>query len=227
MQGIIIQGPTNYASQVANIYEGMNNVVWSTWIDEPKENIDLIKSKGIEVIQIAKPNTPGHLNINFQTLSTWAGVEYLKNKGVVEALKIRGDLKPNNIKLLLDILKNKPLSFLAICKPNARPLYYELEYIHTSFDFPVDLFLYGNLDNLEKCFNFQVEENTPIPPESLIAYSYFSNSGLKFDLSYEAFINNGILFFMKECLENNIEVEWLKNNINLIEYHSDLNLYNY
>ncbi len=32
---------------------------------------------------------------------------------------------------------------------------------------------------------------------------------------------------MKECLEHNIEIEWLKNNIKLIKYHSDLNLYNY
>jgi hypothetical protein len=227
MQGIIIQGPTNYASQVVSIYEDIDNVVWSTWIDEPKENIDLIKSKGIEVIQINKPNTPGYLNINFQTSSTWAGIEYLKNRGINEALKIRGDLKSNNIKLLLALLKNKPLSFLAICKPNVRPLYYELEYIHNSFDFPVDLFLYGNLNKLEKCFNFQIEENLTIPPESLIAYNYFSNLNLKFNLSYDTFINNGISFFMKECLENNIEVEWLKNNIKLVKYHSDLNLYNY
>jgi len=223
-QGIIIQGPTKYANDIIHLYEGINNVVWSTW---EGEDIELIQSKGIDVIQSTPPTIPGHLNVNYQTLSTYAGVKYLRDKGVTEALKIRGDLKPNNIKVLLDFLKDKPLSFLAICKPNIRPLYYELEYIHTSFDFPVDLFLYGSLDNLEKCFNFQVEENFPIPPEALIAYNYFSNSELKFDLSYNAFVNNGISFFMKECLEYNIEIEWLKNNIKLIKYHSDLNLYNY
>jgi hypothetical protein len=224
MQGIIIQGPTKYANEIIHLYEGIPNVVWSTW---EGEDIELIQSKGIDVIQSIPPTIPGHLNINYQTLSTYNGIKYLKSKGVTEALKIRGDLKPNNVKLLLDILKNKPLSFLAICKPGVRPLYYELEYTHTSFDFPVDLFLYGSLDNLEKCFNFQIDENLPIPPESLIAYNYFSNSGLKFDLSYDAFISNGISFFMKECLEHNIKVEWLKNNIKLIKYHSDLNLYNY
>ncbi len=224
MQGIIIQGPTKYANEVAHLYEGIPNVVWSTW---EGEDIELIKSKGIETIQSQPPLTPGYLNINYQTVSTYAGIKYLKDKGITEALKIRGDLKPNNIKLLLNILKGKSLSFLAICKPDTRSLYYELEYVHTSFDFPVDLFLYGNLDNLEKCFNFQIEESIPIPPESLITYNYFCNSGLKFNLSYETFICNGISFFMRECLENNIKIEWLKNNFELIKYHSDLNLYNY
>lgn len=224
MQGIIIQGPTKYANEVAHLYEGIPNVVWSTW---EEEDVDLIKSKNIKVIQSLPPTFPGYLNINYQTLSTYNGIKYLRSKGVTEALKIRGDLKPNNVKLLLNILKDKPLSFLAICKPDVRPLYYELEYTHTSFDFPVDLFLYGSLDNLEKCFNFQIDENLPIPPESLIAYNYFSNSGLEFNLSYDTFINNGISFFMKECLENNIKIEWLKNKWDLIEYSSNKNWYNY
>jgi hypothetical protein len=224
MQGVIIQGPTQYAKEIIHLYEGIPNVVWSTW---EGEDVELIKSKNIEVIQSTLPKFPGHLNINYQTLSTYAGVEYLKNKGVTEALKIRGDLKPNNVKLLLEILKNKPLSFLAICKPDVRPLYYELEYTHTSFDFPVDLFLYGNLDNLEKCFNFQVEDNKPIPPESLIAYSYFINSNLEFKLDYDTFIKNNISFFMNDCLKNNIKMEWLKHGWDLIEYSSNKNWYNY
>jgi len=224
MQGIVIQGPTNYAKEIAHLYEGIPNVVWSTW---EGEDVEYIKSKGIDVVQSVPPTFGGHLNINYQTTSTYAGIEYLKNKGVTEALKIRGDLKPNNVKLLLEILKGKPLSFLAICKPQVRGIYYELGYIHDSFDFPVDLFLYGNIENLEKCFNFQMEENLNIPPEALIAYSYFSNSNLEFKLYYRTFIDNGITFFMNECLENNIKVEWLKNKFDLIKYHSDKALYNY
>jgi len=224
MQGIVIQGPTKYAKEIAHLYEGIPNVIWSTW---EGEDVEYIKSKGINVVQSTPPTFGGHLNINYQTVSTYAGIEYLKNKGVTEALKIRGDLKPNNIKLLLKILKGKPLSFLAICKPNVREMYYELEYIHDSFDFPVDLFLYGSIENLEKCFNFQIEYNLNIPPEALIAYSYFSNSDLEFKLNYPTFIDNGITFFMNECLENNIKVDWLKNEFDLIKYHSDKALYNY
>jgi hypothetical protein len=227
MQGVIIQGSTGYVNEVIDLYKDIPNVVFSTWKGEPEENIQLIKSKGIEVIQSPKPTVSGTFNINLQALSTFAGVQYLKSKGVTEILKIRNDLKPNNIKLLLDVLKGKSLSFLAICKPNVRPMYYDLVYIHNSFDFPVDLFIYGTAENLEKCFDFQVEEELNIPPEALIVYNYFVNSGLDFRLDYDTFIKNGISFFMNECLENDIKIEWLKKGYELVKWHSDTKNYNY
>jgi len=221
-QGIIIQGPTDYASHVVDSYEGINNIVWSTWIDEPLSNIELIKSKGIEVVQIDKPTVTGYINVNFQTLSTY-----------VEGLKVRGDMKINNPKLLLELIKGKKISFLSMCKPNIRPLYYELVYQHTSFDFPGDLVLYGSLDELEKCFNFQVEDNNPIPPEALIAYSYLTQSNIEFNFDYDHFINSGISFFAQECLDNNIEIDWLKRSNkepfwkNILNHSADKTLYNY
>jgi hypothetical protein len=227
MQGIVIQGPTNYYKDITEYYSDIPNVIFSTWDDEPFENINYIKSKNIDVITSPKPLYNGYLNVNYQTFSTFKGIQYLKNKGITEILKVRSDLIPNNIKLLLNLLKNKSLSFLAICKPNVRPLIYELGYIHNSFDFPVDLILYGNINNLEKCFNFQIEEYYPIPPESLIAYNYFINNNLDFKLNYETFIKNNISFFMRDCLENNIKINWLKNNIDIIKLHSDINLYDY
>jgi hypothetical protein len=227
MRGVVIQGPTNYCKEIIDCYIDIPNVVFSTWNDEPQENIDYIKSKNIDVIQSPKPSFAGYLNVNYQVLSTYAGLEYLRAKNVTEVLKIRSDLKPNNTHLLLDILEQKPLTFLAICKPNIRPLYYELEYIHTSFDFPVDLLSYGNIENMMKCFNFQIEQNLSIPPEALIAYSYFSNSGLEFRLDYNTFIANNISFFMNDCLKNNIKIKWLKNNLDLIELHLDKSQYEY
>ena len=49
-----------------------------------------------------------------------------------------------------------------------------------------------------------------IPPESLIAYSYFKQSNLAFRLEYNHFIENGISFFGNDCLKNNISIYWLK-----------------
>lgn len=232
-QGIIIQGPTNYASQIVESYDGIENVVWATWIDEPEENIQLIESKGIKVIKLDKPKVAGYLNINFQTLSTYAGIEYLKAKGIDEALKVRGDLKINNPKLLLEVLKGKKMSFVSICKPNVRPLYYELVYRHTSFDFPGDLLLYGTIDNLEKCFDFQVEDNNPIPPEAMIAYSYLIQSDIDFSFDYNHFIESGISFFAQDCLDNGIEIDWLKRSKeepiwkNILNHSADKQLYEY
>jgi hypothetical protein len=50
---------------------------------------------------------------------------------------------------------------------------------------------------------------------------------LEFKLDYNTFIQNGITFFAQECLDNNIKVEWLKQGWDLIEYHSNKNLYDY
>jgi hypothetical protein len=233
MQGIVIQGPTNYANQILDSYDGISNIVWSTWIDEPELNIELIKSKGIEVVQIEKPSIEGHLNVNFQTLSSYVGIDYLKSKGITEILKIRGDLKINNVELLLELLKGRKISFLSICKPNVRPLYYELVYRHTSFDFPSDLLLYGKTEEIEKCFNFQVDNSDPIPPESLIAYSYLSKSNIDFNLDYNHFIKSGISFFAQDCLNNKIEIDWLKRSNeepfwkNILNHSGDKNLYEY
>ena len=44
MQGVVIQGSTGYVNEVIDLYEGIPNVVFSTWEDEPEENIQLIKS---------------------------------------------------------------------------------------------------------------------------------------------------------------------------------------
>ncbi len=225
MQGIVIQGPTNYASQLVEDYKHINNVIWSTWIDEPEENI--------KVIQSNKPKFPGYMNVNYQTLSTYVGIDYLKKQGVKEILKVRSDLKINKIKTLLDVLINKKISFLSVCKPNVRPLYYDLVYQHTSFDFPGDLVVYGSLDELEKCFNFQVEDNNPIPPEALIAYSYLTQSNIEFNFDYDHFINSGISFFAQECLDNNIKIDWLKRSNkepfwkNILNHSADKTLYNY
>ena len=232
-QGIVIQGNTDYCRDIIDCYLDVTNIIFSTWDDEPKENIEYLKSKGFEVLQTNKPKFSGHSNVNYQTLSTHVGLKYLKNKGITEVLKIRSDLKPNNIKLLLSLLKNKELSFLSICKPNVRPLNYYLSYEHNSFDFPGDFLIYGNIENMIKCFDFQMENEELIPPESLIAYNYFVRSNIEFKLDYETFIKNKITFFAQDCLDNNIEIEWLKKSKinfewkNILNHAGDKNLHDY
>jgi len=173
------------------------------------------------------------MNVNYQTLSTYVGIDYLKKQGVKEILKVRSDLKINKIKTLLNVLINKKISFLSVCKPNIRPLYYDLVYQHTSFDFPGDLIMYGETEEIEKCFNFQIEDNKPIPPEALIAYSYLSQSNIDFSFDYNHLIGSGISFFAQDCLDNNIEIDWLKRSNkdpfwkNVLNHSADKELYNF
>jgi len=228
MQGIVIQGPTTYYKQVVDIYKNIPNVVWSMWNDEPRENIDFI-SQYVSVILNDKPKYPGHLNINMQTVSTLAGIMYLKNKGVTEILKTRGDILITNLDIFLNILKKKEMAFLAIAKEGVRKdIYYELIYPHYSHDYPVDLVLYGSIENIFNSFNFLTTENTEfIPPEALIAYNFLMGKNLEFKLKYKHFINNNIYFFLKDCIQYNIELNWLKHNVDLVKTHNNVENYDF
>jgi hypothetical protein len=53
---------------------------------------------------------------------------------------------------------------------------------------------YGNLENIKNLFNFIIEDNIPIPPESLLSYNYFKSNNLEFKLDYDHFIKNNIYF---------------------------------
>ena len=228
MQGVVIQGPTNYFDRIVPSYQGIENVVWSTWEDEPSENIEYIKQH-MDVVLNKKPTVAGYLNINFQTTSTIGGLCFLKDKGVKEVLKIRGDVLPNNPKLFLQKLKGKQASFLAIAKEGARKdLYYELVYPHYSHDYPVDLVVYGNTQNMINTFDFLVDQLYPIPPESLIAYNLLEGLKIDFILNYQHFIKNNISFFMNDCVENDIELNWLKNNgVDLVTSHNNKQYYEF
>lgn len=227
-QGIIIQGPTNYCKEVAPIYEGIPNTVWSTWEDEPQKNIEYIQQY-MPVLLNRKPDFPGYLNINMQTVSTVAGIEYLKERGVTEVLKTRGDLKISDVRKMLTLLAGKKAAFMVICKKGSRPdLYYELVYAHYSHDYPDNFCTYGTLENIHNAFNFTVEDIAYIPPESLIAYHLLVGMGVDFNLDYNHLINNGVDFYLGDLIANNIKILWVKReNSDVVEGHSDKQYYQY
>jgi hypothetical protein len=228
MQGIVIQGPLTFYKEIVECYKHIPNIVISTWDDEDIKHINYIKNNNIPIVLSAKPNNPGYLNINMQTVSTMAGIHYLEQIKVTEILKVRTDIITTNIDKLLSILNNKSLAFLGICKPNVRPLEYYIEYNHSSFDFPINLMEYGNLENIKNLFNFTIENYTPIPPESLLSYNYFKSNDLEFKLDYDYFIKNNIYFYLNDCIQHNIDFLWLKRNSqSIVEMHKDKTLYNY
>jgi len=251
MQGVVIQGPTNYYKEVLKSYKNVPNVVWSTWDDEPSENIEYI-SKYIPVVLNQKPLFPGYLNINMQTVSTMGGVNYLKEKGINEILKVRGDIIITNITKFLSILKGKDMAFLAIAKENVRnDCNYELIYKHYSHDYPVDLVVYGSTSNIENSFGFFVDRfqcvslsairneginyimfnkfknvlnilpNENIPPEALILCNFLMGNDLEYKTTYNHLINNGVYFYLNDCIDNQIELNWLKHNNDLVKMHND------
>ena len=115
-----------------------------------------------------------------------------------------------------------------MCKPGVRKdIIYDLEYTHFSHDYPADVIIYGNSNIMLNGFNFYIDEFYPIPPESLIAYSLFRQMDIEFILEYNHLISNGITFFMQDCLDNNVDILWLKNNLNIVEETKNKIYYEY
>ena len=224
-QGIIIQGPTEYYKELADHYSQFDNVVWSTWNDESIIRLDYIRNKGIEVVLIEKPKVFGYMNVNMQVKSSFAGISYLEDK-VDEILKVRSDTIVTNLDKLLPRLENRQLAFMATCKTGVRKdLGYELVYYHTSHDYPADNVIYGKIYDLKLMFDFQIDEIIPIPPEALIAWNYMTNKGIEFKLDYQSMVDGGIGFFLQECLDEGVEVNWLKKEVNLIDWYKDKTVY--
>jgi len=224
-QGIIIQGPTEYYKELADYYSQFENVVWATWNDESVVRLDYIRNKGIEVILVEKPKVLGYINVNMQVKSTFAGVSYLEDK-VDEALKVRSDTIVTNLDKLLPRLKNKQLAFMATCKTGVRKdLAYDLVYYHDSHDYPADNVIYGKIEDLKLMFDFQIDEILPVPPEALITWNYMISQNMTFHLSYENMVHEGISFFLQECLDENVEVNWLKRGVNLVDWYKDKSVY--
>ena len=229
-QGIIIQGPTNFYRELADHYSQLGDkveIVWATWNDESIKRLDYIRSKGIEVILVEKPKVSGYMNVNMQVKSAFAGADYLRGK-VDEALKVRSDTIITNLDKLLPRLENKQLSFMATCKLDARKdLFYDLVYYHNCHDYPADNVIYGKIDDLHLMFDFQIDDYLAVPPESLITWNYMTNKNMEFFLSYENMIKEGISFFMQECLDENVEVKWLKRDVNLVDWYKDKTVYDW
>ena len=222
-QGILIQGPTEFYKELTDHYSQFDNVVWSTWNNESVVRLDYITSKGIKVILVEPPKFPGYMNVNMQLRSTYEG---LMAHNVDELLKVRSDTIVTNLDKLLPKLKGKQLSFMATCKEGVRgDLVYDLVYLHTSHDYPADNVIYGNINELKIMFDFQIDELLSIPPEALIAWNYMANKGIDFKLNYKTMVDNGMSFFLKDCLDENVEVNWLKRKVNLVDWYKDTTVY--
>ena len=233
-QAILIQGPTDFYKEIADHYSKYDKVVWATWNDESAVRLDYITSKGIEVILVEKPEVLGYMNVNMQVKSTFAGLKYLQEANccvpytekIVEVLKVRSDTIVTNLDKLLPKLKDNHMSFIATCKTGARrDISYDLVYYHNSHDYPSDNVVYGKIGDMLTMFDFQIDELLPIPPESLIAYNYMVNKNIKFHLSYDHMVKEGITFFLKDCLDENVKVNWLKRGVNLVDWYKDKTVY--
>ena len=52
-----------------------------------------------------------------------------------------------------------------------------------------------------------------------------ANKGIEFKLNYQTMVDNGMSFFLKDCLDEDVEVNWLKRKVNLVDWYKDTTVY--
>ena len=99
---IIVQGPTysNSINQIKDCWKGYD-VIYSTW-----KGYESWYGDGDIAIFSHTPHESGTKNLNYQKISTLAGLEMAKQLGYERALKWRSDMWTNNAKGLLDTFKD-------------------------------------------------------------------------------------------------------------------------
>lgn len=203
---VIIQGPTNYYKEILDNLSQNQTYIWSTWNNEPKENLDAISNK-VKLILNEPPNFAGHANINCQCLSTFKGIEAAQTDYV---FKTRGDMIFSNIDKLLEIISanNKEMSFLHYGNPPQQM---------------ADFFCFGEKTKALDYWNYVCRDGYVIAPEERLSWSY--KNKINSQESFEEYMKR-FFFFNVILKEKELDIFWLKINKWVTNFYKEnLNLY--
>lgn len=212
--GIAIQGPTTYYKEISEFYKAFDvPVVFTTWKNEPAENVLYIERSGIHVELIDIPKYTGYLNVNLQNASSAHGLKYLKDtQHIQHALKIRSDSFIFGLEHLWPKIYGCDMSWAHIYNPehNKYIAYIINNNIHVGMDWTVDYAAFGNIDTLIAMYDWQISYNLPVPPESMHMNAYLIYKKLEHNFNAEYLKQNGIVFFGKYFNETNSDLVCLK-----------------
>jgi hypothetical protein len=203
---IVFQGPTNYCEDALQNLSSKHEIIYSTWIDEPEENLKFIKSRVSKLVLNEHPKYTGFRNINRQTISS--------KKGILEAtgdfiLKSRSDILFSNIDLFIEKAQGshlENLSFFCYYKNICNP--YQI----------TDFFTYGSKEESLMFWDYIEQPNQVFPkyedprcPERQLLFNYIK---LKNNNDPNEFLKNSNCF--AKYLDNESDVKWLKFNYSLV-----------
>lgn len=162
--GILIQGPIDDSITILAINMYKNNypgisVIVSTWDDLGVIQENKLIDMGVYLVKSKKPVNAGVLNVNFQIVSTLAGIKKAKQIGVKYIAKTRSDqffYKKDvlySLKEMLDIFPSAKSSE-GIKRIIALPTYFGNMF--TPF-FMSDFFYFGAVEDMEKMFSVELD----------------------------------------------------------------------
>lgn len=116
---IVIQGPVdkefNFTIETVKIYKKLfpeSHIIISSWKGMPLETEQVLEALGCYVILSDYPKPMGYFHLNYQVLSTMAGLKKAKELGAKYCIKNRSDLrinKPQSFEYFKSLLEVFPL----------------------------------------------------------------------------------------------------------------------
>lgn len=220
--GIVIQGPLkmedNFTYETIKYYKKIYKdceIILSTWDDEDKKELEKIEKLDIDIIRNKRPSASDVCNLNYQVISTQAGIELGERKKCRYILKTRTDFRIYDTgidKFLISLLGTYPSNST---QQNKRIITIGLNI--RKYDPSIsDLFQFGTLDEMKKMWDIELN----VSKTSAKVYEGISKK--EFDYFFE---NNS---FLKRY--NNVsypESYILKNYLEKLDVSLGKNLENY
>ena len=197
--GIVIQGPTNNYERVLSNLDQSFSYVWSTWDNEPIENIKEV-AKQVPIILNTTPSFKGYNNINLQCMSSEAGIRAINKPWIV---KVRGDLLWTNQKGVIRMAFEKMIKEDSLCSYlNYKPSIHEMHDFVTfsRLDYALDLWSYRQVG---PDFN---------QPEKQLCYNIMKKNGW----TYEEMVDK-MSFINVDLVKDSLDIHCIRYNCDMSE----------
>lgn len=163
---IVIQGPIiekdNFTIESIKLYRKLypkSLIILSTWVDSNPKDINKLRSLDVEVLLNDKPNFSGESNINFQIVSSKAGIIKAKTLGAEYVMKTRTDQRmysPNVDQFLFNIINLFPLN-PGIPVQKKRIIGISMNTFQFRMYGLSDMFMYGHIDDMLLFWNISLD----------------------------------------------------------------------
>lgn len=170
-RAIVLQGPVvsenDFTLETVRLYKKTcpgATIIVSTWDDAPDGQCARLKSEGAHIVKSSLPPFTGIGNVNYQVVSTNAGLEKAKQLGVQRVLKTRADQRLSRINLLayLDSLVDTFPVGGPFCSlgQKARLVFGQGTIGGTMFlpFYLCDWYMYGDVDDMISFFDFPLQQ---------------------------------------------------------------------
>lgn len=182
---IVLQGPISthdnmtlesvrfYKAQYKNIC-----VIVSTWDDESEELILELKNEGAVIVKSKKPDKSGTLNINYQLVSSLAGVLKAQELGYEYVAKTRTDQRIRKTYVfdsLIHLVNMFPANNTEMLKKRIIVLPTFFGNMFTPY-FISDFFYFGTTEDLKLLFSIEQDNRGLVEKKNLVSRKDFSKS---------------------------------------------------